>query len=460
MRWSTFGFALAALAGINQASAMCVDGTVSNCTVNGKHGTRECVGGRFTPCLVEEGQPGGQQGTLMPKYYVLTVAYAPPGTQGGHSSSSVTYGSGSTTGTTTSASQSFKQNYSISVTAGGGFLGSAQAGVSFSYGHSATDNKSLDVKKSATTTIRVDGPSQDGVNHDHDVIYLWLNPKINLVLTSNSAAWTFSGTDTAEIQYVYVGWLKAPSTMPPGVVQALQRHGITQADFPDILKRDQFAGSVRRPPIFPILPHPLDPVRFQSVHTTFPYEPPFSATDSVPTYSFNLTGSVTSAAGHTAQDDYKVGVTISAGVDFLGLAKSSLKTDDSWDWTNTSSTSNSSASTQSASVTIGGPAFGYTGPTEMEVYFDTVYSTFLFRPLEPGTPLAVEGMLKSRAGKPVPRKEVTIVANGVTYRTFTNAKGEYRFFGKIHGPVKLQSSGVIKSLPSVAPSRPIELRMQ
>jgi hypothetical protein len=443
----------------NQVGAACVDGTTAHCIINGKSGTRECVGGRFTPCFPDDGgtPPGGGQGTVTPKYYVLTVVYSPPGTQGGRSSSSVVYGASSTTGTTTSSSNSFKQNYSVSVNAGGGFLGSVQGGLSFSYGRSTTDSQSLEIKKSGNTTIRADGPSQDGINHDHDLIYLWLNPKILLSMTSSSAAWTFTGTDTAEIQYVYVGWLKDPSKMPPGVTQALSRHGITaDKDFADILRRDPFAGGRRVP--LPVVPQPLDPARFQSVHTTFPYEPPYSATDPVPTYTFSLANSSTSTVGTSTQDDYKVGVSVSGGVDFLGLAKSSLKTEDSWNWTNTSSQASSAGTSESATVTIGGPAFGYTGPTEMEVYYDTVYKTFLFRPLE-GVVVAFKGTVATSAGKPLPMREVSMIANGVHYRTFTNAKGEYRFFGSIRGPVKIQAGGTTKTLREVRPDTSVDLRV-
>src|ERR1700730_13075516 len=98
-------------------------------------------------------------------------SYAPPGTQGGRSSSEVSYGAGSTLGTTTTASQSFKTNNSIGLTAGGGFLADATVGLNFSFGQSTTDTQSLDIKKSSTTTLKVPGPSKDGVNHDHDQIW-------------------------------------------------------------------------------------------------------------------------------------------------------------------------------------------------------------------------------------------------------------------------------------------------
>jgi hypothetical protein len=52
-------------------------------------------------------------GQVRPAYQLLTMAYAPPGTNGGKSSSKVAYGSGSTTGTTTSVSSSFKEGVAV-----------------------------------------------------------------------------------------------------------------------------------------------------------------------------------------------------------------------------------------------------------------------------------------------------------------------------------------------------------
>jgi hypothetical protein len=47
-------------------------------------------------------------------------------------------------------------------------------------------------------------------------------------------------------------------------------------------------------------------------------------------------------------------------------------------WTASASTSVNSSSTQSASATIGGPSFAYTGDVEVVVYWDTVFGSYLF----------------------------------------------------------------------------------
>jgi hypothetical protein len=62
-------------------------------------------------------------GTLHPSYDLLTILYAPPGTNGGHATSSVDYGSGSSAGMTTSASSAFGTNIDVKAELSGGFFG-------------------------------------------------------------------------------------------------------------------------------------------------------------------------------------------------------------------------------------------------------------------------------------------------------------------------------------------------
>ncbi len=150
------------------------------------------------------------RGTAVAKYIVLTVVYAPPGTNGGHSTSSVSYSAGSTTGTTTSASQSFKAANALSFEASGGFLGNGGGGgLSFDWSHDTTDTQSLDIKKSTNSTIGRTGPSQDGINHDEDAIYLLLNPTMNLAVSSSSASWLLSNT-SSPIQVCHAGPTRYP----------------------------------------------------------------------------------------------------------------------------------------------------------------------------------------------------------------------------------------------------------
>jgi hypothetical protein len=320
-----------------------------------------------TPFIIQPAnQP--QTGTARPAYQILTVVYAPPGTNGGKSSSSVDYGAGSSTGTTTSTSSSFKAGVDVS-TSGGFNLGPVHLGAStdFNYSSTTTDSSSVEIKKSENFDIKVSGPAQDGINHDHDLFYLWLNPMLSVTIDpENNLNWEL-GVDGPNmiIQYVTVDWLKNPSSMPAGVKQQLDAAKLTPADYRQILSTNPFAFGAKA----------IDPNRYLPIDQSFPYEPPDNASDPVPTQTYTVQNSVTQTSTHASQVQYGVSITVSAGIK---LFEASLKVTGSFEWTNTASSSLSNQSSQSASVTIGGPAFGYTGPTDLDAYWDTVYNSFMF----------------------------------------------------------------------------------
>jgi hypothetical protein len=439
-------------------------GATRGCSANGKPGQQLCDGGVWTFCKANPPPPPPPvSGTVTPKYYILTVIYAPPGTNGGKSSSSVSYGSGSSTGSTVSASNSFKQSNTITATTEGGITGvvGTQAEASFGVTHSSSNSSSLDIKRSSTSEINDVGPAADGINHDHDLIYLWLNPTVQLKLfptvsgTVSSVVWQPVNTSQTVVTYVYVGWLKNPSQIPPGELQLLQRYGITPQDFPEMLKADPFANTSRFSSVLRTDTVP-DPRRFQPLFTTFPYEPPFGPGDPVPTFKFTTTYTNTAGTSFTAQSEYTVGLKLQATGGFFGLAKLTLKDQANWTWTSTDTRSSSTGTTESASVTVGGPAFGYQGPTDMVVYYDVIYKTFLFAPL-PTTSPPLLGSVATSAGRLVSGKEVIVVANGVRYRTFTNAKGQYRVFGNISGPLRVQVDTVRKELPQLPATRKVDI---
>ncbi|HEX8503560.1 MAG TPA: carboxypeptidase-like regulatory domain-containing protein [Pyrinomonadaceae bacterium] len=429
----------------------CPAGAEKSCTRNGKRGTQYCVGAQWGPCMVEDDPgPAPPTGTVRPKFYVLTVLYSPPGTSGGGSTSSVSYGNGSTTGTTVAAGSSFKQNYSVSVSveAGIGGVVGGSAGASFSYGRNSANSRALDIKKSATSEIGGTGPGRDGIDHDRDIIYLWLNPSVDVTVTPTSANWRLKPNTTADIQYVYVGWLKNPSLMPPGVAQRLQAYGINAQDFPLILSADPLAAGTA-----------LDPQRYQIVNTTFPYEPPFEQGDPVPTFKLVLSNEGVRTTTSSVQKDYTLGASASGSHGFMSLYKVSVKTENSWTWSCTNTSGTTAGASESASVTVGGPSFGYTGPTDMAVYYDSLYKTFAFAPVQ-GTVPALKGSVRGANGRPAAGREVTVFANGVKYRAFTNARGEYRVYGRLSGPLEIKAGGAAKRLPGVPANRVADLTVQ
>jgi hypothetical protein len=361
-------------------------------------------------------------GQVRPSYLLLNVVYAPPGTNGGRSSSQVVYGSGSTTGTTDSTSNSFKAG--VDVTASAGFnIGVVNLGVSADFTASQTsgDTSSISINKNPSNQITVPGPAEDGINHGHDMFYLWLNPLLNVTMDGEGTiAWAIAvdGPDM-DIQYVYAEQLQDPSKLSPGVAKKLADAGLTKADYAQILACYPFSSG--NPAI--------DPNRFVPTMHSFPYEPPLTAADPVPTMTYTQTSATTATNSQQVQNQYGVSASVSAGIQAFYNAQ--LKVTGSLQWTNTSTSTQTTGSSQSASVTVGGPAFGYTGPTDVLVYWDTVFSSFMFA-FATETP-AASGTLTDTAGNPIPYKALTLSTGERTLSTFTDARGEYRFYGAAQG---------------------------
>lgn len=363
-----------------------------------------------------------QKGSLIPKYMILALIYAPPGDAAGKGASAVDYGSGSTFGTSVATSNSYKNDLSLSLSVMGGFFGNGvTASVGFGWSVDETDKNSVDFKKAASVDIRIPGPAADGINHDEDRIYLWLNPRIDVALNGNIGTWTPSVDGNAmDVQYVHVGWLKNPQSMPADLAQRLAARGLTASDFQTILAVDPFANGATA----------IDSSRFFQTATTFPYEPPFAPTDppSAETYAIKSESSETHMTTTTNAINVSVGVKAEGGV--AGTAKVTLEVSDKFTWTHSSSAADSEGSTQAASVTIGQPSAAYTGATDISVYWDRIFGTFMFAPAAVGERIVV-GTITDRSGKPLRGQEVLLAFAGRNLRTFTDVRGRYRFIAAL-----------------------------
>jgi hypothetical protein len=80
----------------------------------------------------------------------------------------------------------------------------------------------------------------------------------------------------------------------------------------------------------------------------------------------------------------------------------------------------------------------------MAVYYDTVYGSFLFVPID--RPRRVSGCLTTPSGAPIAHEPITLTAGGVTYRTVTGRSGTYRFFDLPDGRAELHARGVSRAL--------------
>jgi hypothetical protein len=193
--------------------------------------------------------------------------------------------------------------------------------------------------------------------------------------------------------------------------------------------------------------------RYVAINTSFPYEPPYSASDPVPTFTYNITNAKTTTATTSTEDNLEVEANVSGSGSFLGFASFKLKDSASWEWTNKSSNSASSGTSESAQLIIGGPAYGFIGPSVVQVFYDTVYRTFAFALVAAGSsPAALSGTVLTHDGKPAANSPVTLIeSSGESHLTYTNQHGTFRFSEDIaEGPAIVKALGVAKALPNVA----------
>lgn len=325
----------------------------------------------------------GNGGSVYPKYVILGLDYAPPG-----KSSFVTYGSGTTVGSSHSFTRSVSNTLSLTADFKADFFGSgvkAELSSSWTQARSVTNARALEIIKQQSHTVPGPLDSSVGVDHDYDLVWLWLNPKIDMIaLSSTNVHWTFNNdpndvnySDLADIQYVYVKWLKNPSLMTqeaPQVAARLARAwagangGLTSQDFATIASINPFWNGATS----------VDSARFDSqLGYPLQYEPPPTGGQPI-TQTYSVSQTATSTQTVNASASYTVGVKITGSVGFLSFLSSSTSIGDAITLTNSVIDEVKNASTTVDSLSITGPNTGYTGSTNIHLYADKIYGTYMF----------------------------------------------------------------------------------
>lgn len=332
--------------------------------------------------------PGG---SLYPKYQVLAVWYAPPG-----SKSSTDYGTSTAMGSSKSWENSFSMSTSVSVSYTGTIplLGSGTYSASTTQTQTQDNTTSISTNKTSSIDYVVPGPASDdvGIDHDYDQVLVWLNPVANFALTSStSAIWSYSfdqrdPANEVDVIALYVKDLKAlqggtyccDSSIPQRLARTWAQNsddgsgpGLTSDDYAAILARDPFSNGQTT----------IDSTRFDlQSGSTFSYSPPpCGGQPDTTTYTQNY--QTTSTQGQTATDTYNVKYGKSGQASFLNWLQgnATFMTQQELTWTNKWGHQTSQGSGQSAKLSITGPKdCTYTGKTNVQVYQDNVYKTFMF----------------------------------------------------------------------------------
>ncbi len=329
------------------------------------------------------------------KFKIMGVDYAPPGAK-----SFVNYAGSTVRGTDTMNTNTWTNSdmLTVQVKGGAGFLGlvhgSVTGTVSNTWSQEGGTSSEVIVTSTTTNTDQVLGPASSaaGVDHDYDVIWVWLNPMVTLARGPNTivnTGFAWNDLDDAhemEVVPLYVYWLKSPATIPADVAARLARSwdtgigGLTSTDYQAILAADPFEVSST------YNPNTDATQRFDlQGNTTFNYEPPPPGGQPI-TQSLSISDVTTSKAGQEATNSTSTAFTIDidTGGGFIGSVDLDIKNVSTYANTDKWNSTITSGSGQNAVMSITGPqtADNYTGPTTIQVWRDNVYGSFMFYPVE------------------------------------------------------------------------------
>jgi hypothetical protein len=270
------------------------------------------------------------------------------------------------------------------------------------------------VSKEKALSYQTPGPANayQGINHDYDVIWLWLNPITRFTTfttsTTNAIQWNGYGYSTLDqpamdIYPVFVGWMNGDIVMTPAQAAPLNRAwaasevwpagqgpALTATDKLNIAKADPYWQCAKTPTACPTS---VDPTRYTlTFNQDFVYQQ--AAPGGQPgTQAYTDTYTTTTTQNTGAQ--YVTSQTFAYEANFTGsgwlakftadLSKSSTMT---WthEWNNQISSSNSSTAILSITgppcvVSAGRCNPVYSGSTQFDLYQDVLFGTFYLNPV-------------------------------------------------------------------------------
>lgn len=365
---------------------------------------------------------------LHPKYVVLDVLYAPPG-----SGSSLTYTNQTAVGNTSSTTNSFTEAATLSlssakaqligkvakpeITKDNGTTKAGSPGTTYQVGgltgtiegdftYKSSGTASFAMTTTTTDALVVPGPksSAAGVDHESDIVQVWINPELDYTVGSNAYSLVWNGYATnpddtnvapgeMDIIPLTIGQLDGTSPIPTALQQILDRNwdpvsaggagGITQADLGIIKQRDPFADNLSFDPNLPVFDsatnscagrYTFDPVHGQ----TFPYTP-LSTQNQPLTQNYTISSAKSLNWDEATSDTYSVGVSANFKI---GTSLDSLKATDTVTFVNSWDPAKANSQTTSQALSIVNPkaSDGYNGPGHIQIWQDNLYGTYMFYP--------------------------------------------------------------------------------
>ena len=329
---------------------------------------------------------------MFPKYFVMSILYAPPGNQ-----SSSGFGQANSQATTTTISKSFQDSISTNV----GISIPGGSGVNVTTGSSTTNASSQAFQ---VTTSQQAGSAvisnRNPIDHTQDQFYLWLNPMVILTPTSTSTSNYTMGTvigsngqpEPMDIVAFSVEALQNPSTikvdefnprleggvMVPGLSSICAKPvlqcttapcGCVASDFTAILQQDPLIGTSVTTAL-----STLDPNRFVFINNTTLQGPDCAGCDEKPN-TFQESDGTSTTNTLSQSDSYSVGFSVTSGINFFGGGLS-ITNSNTFTYTNGMSVGKSNGASHSESLNLETSSVGCI--ETVDIYEDTVYHIFAF----------------------------------------------------------------------------------
>jgi hypothetical protein len=378
-------------------------------------------------------------GYINPKYLVVGVIYAPPG-----SSSYVEYADTNSVGNTTTISNSFQSNIGYSVSIAKSFTVKAAkiingtltltATQSTDYAQSSSSSSTATLTKTTNIAYKVPGtPTLSPINSDYDYIELWLNPELLMTYApasgNNPASVSFDGyafdpNDPAsgqppasgpyisgpDIVAVQVGCLDGDFPCPADLVltngvvtsgvlarswassadgyqwPAGEGPGLTTADIDNILSFDPLIPQNNYTLLESLPAGTTTDGRF--TRDTYPPNPiSYTYGELNTVYGMTQMNAQTSSrqTSHEVTEAFSLQESMSAGFFNFFKATTTLTQSQKLDWKYSTLHSLTTTNTLANSLSITGPpnnsSPAYNGPIEFLGYQDNLFGTFAFVPV-------------------------------------------------------------------------------
>jgi hypothetical protein len=381
------------------------------------------------------------QGYVNPKYIVVGVIYAPPGHK-----STVDYTNSNLVSSTVTTKHSLSSSYSLTnavlssfnFTYGwknGSVDSSAKYSNQWTQSTTTTDSTAVTIQKTAGTSIAASGPLCDycGVDHDYDLIGVWVNPVALFTLTNNGvvqpngygfSTWDQPGLD---VWYVYAGELNGDFAVRPSTTTEFARSwasgfvcpsgqgpGLTAQDEQTILQMDPYWNCTYKSPVNDVSGCPEPPsttLYTQSTNASYAYQQPIPGGQPLQRgYNWNYTTTSTFGTDVAVTSAQTFSLENVFALSFFGVGfQDTLTQSSTISSTYETSSQFTSSNTSTAAATIVGPACnvvnGSCGPVyppanaydpvqctalqlptafgqgdNFYIYQDNLFGTFMFEP--------------------------------------------------------------------------------